>query len=239
MIYKGFENLDGFKKYLNRDAPNLVVMVFVFGLIHGFGLSTRLQQIALGHENVILKIISFNVGVEIGQIAVLTIIYPGILFLRGGSFGRVSKIVNTGLIIAGMGLFYYQINGYFLSSQAPIGELSHDDDHGDGDHHHNDHSDDSHHDGDDHVHQDHFHGLKGDIEQSHGDIHKTYDHEKVQETESEGEHHNHSQDHHHESTHPNDHLRQDNGKLFELDNQSPHRHDDDKEHDHGDHEHSH
>ena len=34
VIYKGFENLDGFKKVFNRNAPNLIMMVLFFGLIH-------------------------------------------------------------------------------------------------------------------------------------------------------------------------------------------------------------
>ena len=47
VIYKGFENLDGFKKWFSKDPPNLLIMVFIFGLIHGFGLSTKLQEIAV------------------------------------------------------------------------------------------------------------------------------------------------------------------------------------------------
>lgn len=50
VCYKAFENLDGFKRYLNSRSPNLMWMVFGFGLIHGFGLSTRLQQLPLGEE---------------------------------------------------------------------------------------------------------------------------------------------------------------------------------------------
>ena len=50
VIYKGFENLDGFKKILSINAPSLISMVFIFGLIHGFGLSTKLQEIATEHN---------------------------------------------------------------------------------------------------------------------------------------------------------------------------------------------
>ena len=42
VIYKGFDNLDGFKKFFKCESPNLLLLVFIFGLIHGFGLSTRL-----------------------------------------------------------------------------------------------------------------------------------------------------------------------------------------------------
>jgi hypothetical protein len=48
-------------------------MVFLFGLIHGFGLSTRLQQLPLSDEGLILKILSFNLCVELGQVVALSI----------------------------------------------------------------------------------------------------------------------------------------------------------------------
>src|SRR5215216_5730637 len=72
VCYKAFDNLDGFRKYIGVTSPNLLGAVFLFGLIHGFGLSTRLQQLPLGQEGLVLRILSFNVGVEIGQIIALT-----------------------------------------------------------------------------------------------------------------------------------------------------------------------
>ena len=113
VIYKGFENLGGFKKWLIFNPPNLVLMVFLFGLIHGFGLSTRLQQINLGSNNLIYSILSFNVGVEIGQIAVLAIVFPLLLLIRGKYFEIISKLSNWGVIMAGVFLLIYQLNGFF------------------------------------------------------------------------------------------------------------------------------
>ena len=113
VIYKGFENLDGFKKWLYLKPPNLVLMVFIFGLIHGFGLSTRLQQISLGGNNLIFSILSFNVGVELGQIAALTIVFPFLLLMRGKFFEKISKLSNWGLIFAGTFLLIYQLNMFF------------------------------------------------------------------------------------------------------------------------------
>ena len=84
VIYKGFENLDGFKKWLSKNPPNLILMVFIFGLIHGFGLSTRLQQINLGDHNLIYSILSFNVGVELGQIVILLMVFPLLSIMRSG-----------------------------------------------------------------------------------------------------------------------------------------------------------
>jgi len=116
VIYKGFENLDGFKKVFSKNAPNLILMVFLFGLIHGFGLSTRLQQLHLNQDSLLLSILSFNLGVEFGQIAALLIAYPIILILRGDAFKKISTMVNWGLVVCGIVLLAYQLNGYFTDT---------------------------------------------------------------------------------------------------------------------------
>jgi hypothetical protein len=115
VLYKGFENLDGFKKYFSINAPNLILMVFIFGLIHGFGLSTKLQEVAVasGINLSLAQILCFNVGVEFGQIAVLIIVFPLLSLLRGKSFNRISKFSNRILVVAGIVLLVYQLNGYF------------------------------------------------------------------------------------------------------------------------------
>lgn len=114
VLYKGFENLGGFSKLLNTVSPNLLGMVFIFGLIHGFGLSTRLQSFDIGTENILGKIISFNIGVELGQIAALIPIILVIKTWKGRtSYDAFYKVVNWGLVFAGIGLFILQMYGYF------------------------------------------------------------------------------------------------------------------------------
>ena len=119
VIYKGFENLNGFKKWFSIDAPNLILMVFIFGLIHGFGLSTKLQEIAIEHDIALslTQILSFNVGVELGQVIVLLMIFPLLSMVRGEFFDKVSKFSNWGLIVAGVFLLIYQLNGYFTAHE--------------------------------------------------------------------------------------------------------------------------
>ena len=88
-------------------------MVFGFGLIHGFGLSTRLQQLSVGDEATISKIIAFNVGVELGQVfALIPIVLLINLWRKKGSYSTFQKATNWGLVIAGVGLFIYQMVGY-------------------------------------------------------------------------------------------------------------------------------
>ena len=164
VIYKGFENLDGFKKWFSINAPNLVLMVFVFGLIHGFGLSTKLQEVAAAtsiHLS-LSQILCFNLGVEVGQIAVLIIVFPLLSRVRGKLFDKVS---NWLLVLAGVLLLIYQLNGFFTDKgnhQHPVKEPI---EHFELDHHehshdklpHQHHAEDSveHHE---HDHHEHSHG---------------------------------------------------------------------------------
>ncbi|WP_178988509.1 HupE/UreJ family protein [Winogradskyella schleiferi] len=114
VLYKGFENLNGFQKLFKVKPPNLLLMVFAFGLIHGLGLSTRLQSFDMGQEQILLKIISFNVGVELGQIAALIpIIFIISKWKEQPSYKAFYKASNVYLVIAGVGLFLYQIVLYF------------------------------------------------------------------------------------------------------------------------------
>ncbi|GMN11235.1 HupE/UreJ family protein [Croceitalea sp. MTPC9] len=114
VLYKGFENLGGFEKYLKIKSPNLLLMVFIFGLIHGFGLSTRLQSFDMGTEQFFSKIVSFNIGVELGQVlALIPIVFIISLWKAKKSYAAFYKATNFYLIIAGVGLFLYQLYGYF------------------------------------------------------------------------------------------------------------------------------
>lgn len=113
VCYKAFENLNGFKKLFGLSAPNLAWMVFIFGLIHGFGLSTRLQQLPLGEQGLVVKILSFNLGVEIGQILALSIMLIVLMgWRKTNSFMRLSQVTNALLMAAGIVLFFMQLHGY-------------------------------------------------------------------------------------------------------------------------------
>lgn len=120
VCYKGFDNNKGFENYFGmKKSPNLLAMVFIFGLIHGFGLSTRLQQLPLGEKGsgMLMRILSFNVGVEVGQIialAIMLVILSGVRHTQ--VFKRFSKIANDGLILAGFLLLLMQLHGYLHNS---------------------------------------------------------------------------------------------------------------------------
>jgi hypothetical protein len=114
--YKAFENLDGFKRVFDRQ-PNPKYAVFSFGLVHGFGLATKLQGFNLAPEGLVANIVSFNVGVEIGQLLALV----GLLFVINawratGTFDRHANGFNMLLMFAGFALAAYQMSGYYFGA---------------------------------------------------------------------------------------------------------------------------
>ena len=119
VCYIAFTNLDGFRKYLNINPPNMLVMILGLGLIHGFGLSTRLQQLPLSEDDLLLNIISFNVGIELGQISALAVMLILIAAWRNSHFFKTfSTITNYTLMIMGGLLFLMQMHGYEHTANA-------------------------------------------------------------------------------------------------------------------------
>ncbi|MDH5764248.1 MAG: HupE/UreJ family protein [Nitrospinota bacterium] len=112
VCYIGYENTGGFRKHFEK-SPNLLIAVFLFGFIHGFGLSTRLQQLPLGEDGLIWRILSFNVGIELGQVGALCLMVALLYkFRRAQKFLQFSNVSNNGLIAAGVLLFMMQMHGY-------------------------------------------------------------------------------------------------------------------------------
>src|ERR1700752_1413649 len=70
VVYKAFDNMSGFKQFLGVE-PNTKAAVLIFGLFHGFGLATKLQELNLAKTGLVTNILSFNVGIELGQVLAL------------------------------------------------------------------------------------------------------------------------------------------------------------------------
>jgi HupE / UreJ protein len=118
VAYKAFDNLDGFNTVMGFQ-PNTKMVVLVFGLVHGFGLATKLQALHLNENGLAANLISFNVGVEIGQIIALSIILFGMLaWRRTRFFNSTATAANVLLMIAGFVLAGQQLAGYFLGGGA-------------------------------------------------------------------------------------------------------------------------
>jgi len=116
VVYKAFDNMDGFKRFLGFE-PNTKLAVLIFGLFHGFGLATKLQQLDLSKNGLVTNIVSFNVGVEIGQVLALTAVLIALSYWRTRpGFLRHAFATNTVLMTVGFVLTGYQIAGYYLGS---------------------------------------------------------------------------------------------------------------------------
>ncbi len=112
VCYKAFENMGGFNRIFGW-RPNAKVAVLVFGLFHGLGLATKLQEFTVTTNGLVANILSFNVGVEIGQILALTAVLIGITFWRTRpSFTRHAFMTNSVLMIGGFILTAQQLFGY-------------------------------------------------------------------------------------------------------------------------------
>ena len=112
VVYKAFENMDGFRRFFGFQ-PNTKLAVLVFGFFHGFGLATKLQVLRLNENGLLANLVSFNVGVEIGQILALSIILLAMTaWRRTRAFEPMAQGVNVLLMIAGFVLAGQQLAGY-------------------------------------------------------------------------------------------------------------------------------
>ena len=116
VVYKGFENVNGFERVFNTK-PNTRIAVLVFGLFHGLGLATKLQEFTVSDNGLVANILSFNVGVEIGQILALVGVVALLSYWRTRpSFLSYSFATNTALMAGGFLLAGMQVVGYVLFS---------------------------------------------------------------------------------------------------------------------------
>lgn len=102
LVYVGVQGLRGRPENLRAFGA----VVFSFGLIHGLGLSTRLQDLGLPEDGVVVRVLLFNVGVEVGQLAALAVIAGvGALIARIAGPERRQRLPRIGfatLTVAGM-----------------------------------------------------------------------------------------------------------------------------------------
>ena len=114
VVYKAFENMDGFRRYFGVQ-PDTRMAVLIFGLFHGFGLATKLQEFELASSGLVANIVSFNVGVEIGQVLALTGILIAFSYWRTrDGFLHHAFATNAVVMASGFLLVGYQLSGYFL-----------------------------------------------------------------------------------------------------------------------------
>ena len=115
VAYKGYDNLGGWARRFGR-APDERLMVGLFGLVHGLGLATKLQDFPMADDAVVPNLLAFNVGVELGQLAALWVI---LLALGWASYlgwrQALTRPVNVLLVLAGFLLCGYQLAGWLIA----------------------------------------------------------------------------------------------------------------------------
>ena len=101
---------------LLRIQPDARLAVLVFGLFHGLGLATKLQQLHLSHRGLAINLVAFNVGVELGQLIALSLMLGLILWWRRSKdFARQAVVANVFILVAGFVLMQEQLAGYVLN----------------------------------------------------------------------------------------------------------------------------
>lgn len=115
VVYKALDNIGAFQRWFGVQ-PNTKIATLVFGLFHGFGLATKIQDYAMSPEGLLPNLLAFNVGVEIGQIlALAAILLVMSYWRRTDSFFKHAYTANVLMMAAGFMLIGYQLTGYFVS----------------------------------------------------------------------------------------------------------------------------
>jgi hypothetical protein len=115
VVYKALDNLGAFQRWFGVQ-PNTKLATLIFGLIHGFGLATKIQEYEISRDGLVANLLAFNVGVEIGQLLALSVILIGINFWRRtAGFVRYAYSANVVMMSAGFVLVGMQLTGYLVS----------------------------------------------------------------------------------------------------------------------------
>ncbi len=101
IAYVAFENL--FPRYA---ISRRWTISFLFGLVHGFGFSSVLQEIGLPKDSLVWALLNFNLGVEAGQLVAVLITLPALLWLNKQVYAqRVVQVISAIVMLVGLGLF--------------------------------------------------------------------------------------------------------------------------------------
>jgi len=118
VAYKAFDNLGGFQTLFGVQ-PDARAAVLSFGLFHGFGLATKLQALKPSKDGLLANMISFNVGVELGQLIALSVMLGVILWWRKSlGFARHAVMANALILVGGFVLMDWQLAGFFTGKGA-------------------------------------------------------------------------------------------------------------------------
>ena len=115
VVYKALDNIGAYQRWFGFQ-PNTKAATLVFGLFHGFGLSSKIIEYDISPDGLVPNLLAFNVGVEIGQLLALGAILIVMGFWRRTTgFLRHAYTANVAMMCAGFMLVGYQLTGYFIA----------------------------------------------------------------------------------------------------------------------------
>jgi hypothetical protein len=116
VVYKALDNLGAFQRWFGFQ-PDTRLATLVFGLIHGFGLATKILEYNIASDGLLPNLVAFNVGVEAGQMLALASILIAMSYWRRTSgFQRHAYGANVMMMGAGFLLMGYQLTGFVMSA---------------------------------------------------------------------------------------------------------------------------
>ncbi len=83
------------------------LVAFSFGLVHGFGFAGALAELGLPQGALAWSLLGFNVGVELGQLAIVAVFLPVAFALRGTRFYRQAVLIGGSVLIVGLALLWF------------------------------------------------------------------------------------------------------------------------------------
>lgn len=115
VVYKALDNMGAYQRWFGFQ-PDTRAATLIFGLFHGFGLATKLQDFQMSSDGLVFNLIAFNIGVEIGQLLALGAILIAMGFWRkSASFWKHAYLANVVVMTCGFILTGYQLVGYFIA----------------------------------------------------------------------------------------------------------------------------
>ncbi|MFD2176002.1 HupE/UreJ family protein [Veronia pacifica] len=115
VVYKAMDNLGAFQRWFGFQ-PNTKLATLLFGLCHGFGLSSKIIEYDISPDGLVPNLFAFNIGVEIGQILALCVMLIVMGFWRRHRhFYRHAYTANVVMISFGFMLIGYQLTGYVVT----------------------------------------------------------------------------------------------------------------------------
>ena len=115
VVYKALDNMGAYQRWFGFQ-PNTKAATLIFGLFHGFGLATKVQEYEIAPDGLLTNLIAFNIGVEMGQLLALTAILIAMSYWRrSGSFWRHAYTANVVMMTAGFVLVGMHLTGYFTT----------------------------------------------------------------------------------------------------------------------------